>query len=133
MLTEERTQILEIWQRSGRPAIPLRQGETCFNLEKFLSHPDIRDSDIEAIKAWVREKEAEMSTDKEKGHCKHGEFNLTEGCPQCIAERRQQDEPANTHRPYHLAGSTITKKEAAGWGRQLVTQRIAIFSWCEDE
>jgi len=31
-------------------------------------------------------KEAEVST--EKGHCKHGEFILTEGCPQCIAERR---------------------------------------------
>lgn len=24
-----------------------------------------------------------------KGHCKHGEFILNEGCPQCIAERRQ--------------------------------------------
>lgn len=23
-----------------------------------------------------------------KGHCKHGEFILTEGCPECIAERR---------------------------------------------
>ena len=21
-----------------------------------------------------------------KGHCKHGEFDLVEGCPQCIAE-----------------------------------------------
>lgn len=25
---------------------------------------------------------------EEKGHCKHGEFILNEGCPQCIAERR---------------------------------------------
>lgn len=24
----------------------------------------------------------------DKGHCKHGEFDLSEGCPQCIAERR---------------------------------------------
>jgi hypothetical protein len=31
-------------------------------------------------------KEAEVPTDK--GHCKHGEFILTEGCPQCTAERR---------------------------------------------
>lgn len=31
-------------------------------------------------------KEAEMPTDK--GHCKHGEFILTEGCPRCMAERR---------------------------------------------
>jgi len=27
--------------------------------------------------------------EKTKGHCKHGEFILTEGCPQCLAERRQ--------------------------------------------
>ena len=25
----------------------------------------------------------------QKGTCKHGEFSLSEGCPQCIAERRQ--------------------------------------------
>jgi len=24
----------------------------------------------------------------DKGHCKHGEFNLNEGCPQCMEERR---------------------------------------------
>ncbi len=33
-----------------------------------------------------------MTTESEKpagkGHCKHGEFILDEGCPQCIAERR---------------------------------------------
>ena len=23
----------------------------------------------------------------EKGHCKHGEFDLMEGCPQCMAEK----------------------------------------------
>lgn len=33
-------------------------------------------------------KEAEMPTNK--GHCKHGEFVLTEGCPQCIEEARQE-------------------------------------------
>jgi len=33
-------------------------------------------------------KEAEMPTDK--GKCKHGEFILTEGCPQCIAERQAE-------------------------------------------
>jgi len=101
-----REQVLEIWQGFGRPAIPLRQGETCRDLEKFLSHPDIRDSDVEAIKAWVQEKETEVSN--EKGHCKHGKFLLRDGCLQCMAERRQQGEPANAHRPYHLAdGATI--------------------------
>lgn len=28
---------------------------------------------------------------QEKGHCKHGEFNLAEGCPQCIADRMQKE------------------------------------------
>jgi len=87
LTTEERTQILEIWQRSGRPAIPLRQGETCRDLEKFLSHSNIRDSDIEAIKTWVKE----VKVSNEKGHCEHGEFILLEGCPKCIAERRQAE------------------------------------------
>ena len=84
MLTREKTQILEMWQKAGRPAIPLRPGETCVDLEKFLSCPITRDSDAEAINAWI--KEAEMPTDK--GKCKHGEFILTEGCPQCIEEAR---------------------------------------------
>lgn len=57
MLTEERTQILEIWQRSGRPAIPLRQGEVCRDLEKFLSCSNIRDSDTQALRAWAQNKE----------------------------------------------------------------------------
>ena len=32
--------------------------------------------------------QAEPKRDKDKGRCKHGEFILTEGCPQCIAEAR---------------------------------------------
>jgi len=34
---------------------------------------------------------------EEKGHCKHGEFLLRDGCPQCMAEKRQaskKPEPA---------------------------------------
>ena len=42
-------------------------------------------------------KEAEMLTDK--GHCKHGEFLLREGCPQCIAEMQQPKPKIN---PYAL-------------------------------
>ena len=65
-----------------------------------------------------------MTTENEKGHCRHGEFNLTEGCEKCIAERRQagikperdeMEEGLNsegltlisTHQPYHLADGTI--------------------------
>ena len=89
MLIEERTQILEIWQQSGRPAIPLRQGEICRDLEKLLSCPNIRDSDIQAISAWAQNKGVEVI---EKGHCKHGEFILAEGCHQCMEEARLERE-----------------------------------------
>jgi hypothetical protein len=50
-------QVLEIWQRSGRTAIPLRQGETCADLEKFLMHRDIRESDLEAVRLWLEKQE----------------------------------------------------------------------------
>lgn len=62
-----------------------------------------------------------MPTDK--GHCRHGEFILTEGCPQCIAEAQASEEtngvatgelqinndqyPGNTHPPYCLTGGAV--------------------------
>ena len=59
-----------------------------------------------------------MITDK--GHCKHGEFILRDGCALCIAERRAAEKsaadnlqvnkelvPASTHQPYHLADGAI--------------------------
>ena len=30
------------------------------------------------------------------GHCKHGEFDLMKGCPQCVAERKAAEEAAKT-------------------------------------
>jgi len=94
MLTEERTQILELWQRSGKPPIPLRQGETCLDLEKFLSHRDIRNNDIEAIKAWAQTKEAEVTTEKQ---------------PQLITNHVSQGTSylASYHAPYYLADGTV--------------------------
>ena len=38
----------------------------------------------------------------DKGHCEHGEFNLIEGCPQCIAKRRQEFE--DSQHPQTLLG-----------------------------
>ena len=37
-------------------------------------------------------KEVKVSTDK--GHCRHGEFTLSEGCEECIAERRAAEKSA---------------------------------------
>ncbi len=36
-----------------------------------------------------------MTTEIAKGHCKHGEFRLAEGCQMCIAEYAQVNSPAN--------------------------------------
>jgi len=56
----------------------------------------------------------------DKGHCKHGEFILSEGCEECIAERRAAEKsaagnlqvnkelvPASTHQQYHLEDGAI--------------------------
>ncbi|GAF94521.1 unnamed protein product, partial [marine sediment metagenome] len=40
---------------------------------------------------------------QEKGYCKHGEFILSEGCPQCIAERREQ---STGHAPTSIGSTT---------------------------
>jgi len=45
-----------------------------------------------------------------KGKCKHGEFELMEGCPQCIEERRKQinpDQPA-PEPGMNLGGNTLS-------------------------
>jgi len=57
---------------------------------------------------------------KEMGNCPHGKFSLSEGCPQCIAERRAAEKsaagnlqvnkelvPASTHQHYHLEDGAI--------------------------
>lgn len=41
-----------------------------------------------------------------KGHCKHGEFNLLDGCPKCIAERRDTiNKEAHVEAFERMAGS----------------------------
>jgi len=45
---------LKLWRAEGAPVIHLGPGENCFDLEKLLSHPDIADRHLEAIKAWLQ-------------------------------------------------------------------------------
>ena len=47
--------------------------------------------------------------EKEKGHCKHGEFDLMEGCPDCIQEERERREAESL-------GEEIPVEEQAGPG-----------------
>ena len=51
----ERTigQVLDIWAARGKPVINLGQGESCPDLEKFLSLSDISERHIAAIKTWL--------------------------------------------------------------------------------
>ncbi|MFC1929718.1 hypothetical protein ACFLW6_02470 [Chloroflexota bacterium] len=45
---------LKLWRAEGAPVIHLGPGENCLDLEKLLSHPDIADRHLEAIKAWLQ-------------------------------------------------------------------------------
>jgi len=44
---------LEIWTREGKPVIHLRPSENCFDLEKLLSHRDIKEEHLSAIRKWL--------------------------------------------------------------------------------
>ncbi len=52
-----RDQIVDIWEEAGRPVINLGPGETCFNLEKMLSHRDINERHLAAIREWLEERQ----------------------------------------------------------------------------
>ena len=54
------------------------------------------------------------------GHCKHGEFELTKGCPQCIAERQaaQEREDAEVNSPDNI-GKRIKEAEEAVAGKEV--------------
>ncbi len=46
---------LEIWSKEGKPIIHLRPGENCFDLEKLLSHRDVKDEHLLAVRRWLKE------------------------------------------------------------------------------
>ncbi len=48
-----------------------------------------------------------MTTEIIKGKCKHGEFVLTEGCPQCVAEYAEINSPANIAKRIKEADSIV--------------------------
>jgi hypothetical protein len=52
-----REQVISIWEEAGRPVIHLGPGENCFGLDKLLSHRDINERHLVAIKNWLEERQ----------------------------------------------------------------------------
>jgi len=60
--TEERLgmtveQALGIWTAEGKPLINLGPGENCSNLEKMLSHRNINERHLAAIREWLEKRQ----------------------------------------------------------------------------
>ncbi len=49
---------IALWTAAGKPVIYLGPGENCFGLEKLLSHPDINERHILAVKNWLEERKS---------------------------------------------------------------------------
>lgn len=44
---------IEIWRSEGAPLIHLGPGENCLDLQKFLSHPNVSELHLQAVKTWL--------------------------------------------------------------------------------
>jgi len=47
---------IEVWYREGAPVIQLGTSENCLDLSKLLSHPDVPEHHLEAVKAWLQKR-----------------------------------------------------------------------------
>jgi hypothetical protein len=52
-----REQIVDIWEEAGKPIINLGPGENCFGLDKLLSHRDINERHLAAVRAWLEKRQ----------------------------------------------------------------------------
>jgi hypothetical protein len=50
-------QAVAIWEEAGRPIIHLGPGENCFGLDKLLSHRDINERHLDAVRKWLEERQ----------------------------------------------------------------------------
>jgi len=60
--TEERLgmtveQALGIWTAEGKPVINLGPGENCSDLEKMLSHRNINERHLAAVREWLEKRQ----------------------------------------------------------------------------
>jgi hypothetical protein len=49
--------VIAAWTAEGKPVIYLGPGETCFDLEKMLSHRDINERHLAAVREWLEERQ----------------------------------------------------------------------------
>ncbi|MFC2017166.1 DUF3854 domain-containing protein [Chloroflexota bacterium] len=50
-------QVLSIWTAEGKPVINLGPGENCSNLEKMISHSNINERHLAAVREWLEKKQ----------------------------------------------------------------------------
>jgi hypothetical protein len=48
---------LSIWTAEGKPIIHLGPGENCFGLDKLLSHCDINERHLAAVREWLEKRQ----------------------------------------------------------------------------
>jgi len=51
------TQAIALWTAEGKPVIFLGPGETCLDLEKLLSHRDINERHLAAVREWLEKRQ----------------------------------------------------------------------------
>lgn len=44
---------IKVWRSGGAPVIHLGPGDNCFDLERFLSHPDTNPEHLAVVRAWL--------------------------------------------------------------------------------
>jgi len=52
-----RDEVVAVWEEAGKPVIHLGPGENCFGLDKLLSHRDINERHLEAVRKWLEERQ----------------------------------------------------------------------------
>ena len=48
---------IAVWAEEGKPVIHLGPGENCFDLEKMLSHRDINEQHLSAVREWLEKRQ----------------------------------------------------------------------------
>jgi len=50
-------EVLAVWTEEGRPVIHLGPGENCLDLEKLLSHKNVSEKHLAAVREWLEERQ----------------------------------------------------------------------------
>ena len=53
----DREEALSLWAKEGKPVIHLGPGENCLDLEKLLSHRNINERHLAAVREWLEKRQ----------------------------------------------------------------------------